>query len=401
MSKSLLWKLAASVGGILATALVGASFLWNYQMQQAEKELRREQQRNEIRAEEERIQSTLVRVYQNLRLNHFLAAQRNLESIAGAEPQDPILKRDYYDAVSRVAEGLLENNFHDESEVLFMKLASQEQYEERAREAIGLVASSRRRDSARRFLATGKELLTEKRYRDASAELRKARLEFESVELFRIHDVSEEMKDLNAVMKVANYHVAIIEAEYFINQAEVFMEQANFLDSQSQLRRASVQLAKARFYRPGSEEEIERLRNQMIDIEHEIAVRFPNSIPIHNKYENENISEVDDYFLLTGYKIQRSPKRVQLELSYRLNLEKEDYFVVRYRIHFHNGLHFNNGHFLKSEDQSEGEKPSVLFIDQELPEHLWSEEIKTVDIRVYNARHEMISRLTRAYRREG
>ena len=143
--------------------------MWNYQMQRAEQELRREQALNEIRAEEERIQSTLVRVYQNLRLNHFLAAHRNLEALEGIEPQDPILKRDYYDAVSRVAEGLLENNFHDESEVLFTMLANQEQYEERAREAIGLVASSRRRDSARRFLDTGKELLAQKRYRDASS----------------------------------------------------------------------------------------------------------------------------------------------------------------------------------------------------------------------------------------
>jgi hypothetical protein len=400
MSKQQVGIWLGTLGGLVVTALIGASFLLQYHLNTEERERAITEIQLQRQAVEEQFRSTLVRVYQNLRLNHFLAAHRNLEGLEELEISDPVLRREYFEAVSRVAEGLLENNYHDESELLFLRLQDQEQYEARAREAIGFVASSRRRDSARNFLSAGRELVQQKRFRDAAAELRRARLEFESVELFKVHDVSEEMKELASLLRDANYHVALAEAKTFIETAESLLETGVYLEAQTQLRRASVQLARARFHWLDSPE-IEILRSKMLDIESEIAVRFPNSLPIENRYEVSRTSELEDFFVLENYNFKKLEDRLQLELSYQMNLATYSSFIVRYQIFFFSGQHFSNGHFFTSEKNTKPGESQLVVIDQELPAHLLAQDIKTVDVRVYNPVHELVSRVTRAYRRPG
>lgn len=386
-----------SLGGVFLTAMIALGFVLQQKSRIDEIEERREQRLEDRRAMEDQYRLVLARVYQNLKLNHFLAAQRNLEALESIWTEDPVLIREYNEAVFRIAEGLLENGFHDEAEALFLRLQQEPAYEDRAREAMAIVASSRRRDSARRLYETGKTLLEEGRYREASAELRKARLEFDSVLLFRVHDVSEEIAALGEQLRAANYHVAVMDTQYFIDTAKGFLEQGHFDDTQAQLRRAVSQLSRARLNRPQSER-ITKLREQIVWIENEIAYRMPNLMPILNRLQPRAVSEVDDFFLLESYDLQRNDERVHLQLSYQMNLERDQFFVVRYRVHFHNGLHFQNGHFFDESLQTELGVPQKIVFDQELPEHLVGLDIKSIELRVYDSRHRMLSRVLRAYR---
>lgn len=377
------------------TASVAVFFMFQEVQRQQELEEQREALIEQREAYRNQFRTTMVRVYQNLQLEHFLAAYRNFESLPSPEGRlDRTALRDYEEALFRVGLGLLKNEFLEESEAVFEELKNSQEHGEDARARLAEVASLRRIEFGTRALEEGKALLEEERYRAALNELVRARQEYDAAELFDIHDLTTERERLAPLLREARHHVHLEDSEFHLSEAEMFVSLKEFDEAMQELGKASEHLARAAFYDETSKD-IEEIQRRIRNLDAEIGFQVPNQQSIWNANSSSESSETG--FYLSDYEFsppQRENDRVKIGLSYVMEVPENEYFIVRYRIHFFNGLSFFNGHFLTEKEKEDGE---VLF-DQELPEDFKHQAAQRIDLKVYNSEEELVSEVSRAFR---
>lgn len=355
-----------------------------------------------IREYENRFRRTMVRVYQNLQLEHYLAAYEIINDLEKPPSLLDAQTREYLEVLARVGRGLLEDGFFDEAELIFLKLLNEEDYKKEARKAIDQVLSNRRLKSAREIFESAKDLVEDKEWRMAANELKKARLEFESVKLFGVDSVDSDLKELAALEREARHWVHVQEAEWELEDAKVFMKKAIYDEVQTSMSRAAKHVGRAAFFKTDSQA-VERLRRELFDLEAELAYRVPNLIPMFNAYRKEELELLSDYFFLQDFSFDISDLEkgeIKIGMEYSVKSTSVDFYVVRYKMYYFDGTKFFNGHYLipKSANSGEVEQKKLLFV-QEVPEKFKGKAIKRIDLKVFDPQNRLISRINRAFKR--
>lgn len=390
------FKIAAIAMALgLTTVCVGGFLFWAHHKNQ-ERERAAQAKREAIFEYETRFRGNLVRVYQNLKLDHFLAAYNNLEDIEAPPAVYADIYREYHEVLWRIAKGLLETDFLNESEALFLKLQNSPEYEDRARESIIQIASRRRWQSARAYLEEGRKLLIEKRYRDASQEFRKSKTEYESVRLFKIHDVSAELAELAQLNRDAQFYIYYQEARETMEQARLALKNAFYQEAQEKIQRAGSLVVQAAFY-GGLRPEAETLRQELVRLEAELAYRVPNALPVWNRIPLAEREAHESFFNLKSVQIeQTSPPKILLQ--YAMRLKPGDFFIVRYKVHLYDGRMFFDGRILREDSVADDAR---LYLERDTPATMRSVPVKKIEIRIYDSSEQLISSVQRAFRSGG
>lgn len=350
---------------------------------------------------EEEFRSSMIRIYQNLKLNHYLAAFRNLEGMEPSVINKSKHREEFYEALNRIAQGLLDDEFLDEAEDAFRILQEVPEYEEIARVSIARIASRRRLASARQYLERSEALIQTERYRDAKAELRRAEMEFDSVALYGFDSIDEDLKKLHSLTRKAKYEVYLQDARLYIDDARKALHGRVFSKVNEAMQFAAGNVGRAAFFQPESEE-VRELREDLVEIQAELSVQVPNAIPVHNRYEEERLEQRRRFFYLEGYSfdlLKSDPDKIEIGLKYRMQVPQDEFYIVRYEVFLWDGRHFFNGHYLQASDQLAPDEKKELVFRQEIPKRLRRSPIKRVDLKVYNEKNELISRVTRAFRK--
>lgn len=394
------WVIIASSFGLVL--FVGGVFIVMEQARQAQEKREYEEKMAKIRELRLDAQTNLTRIYQNLQLKHFLAAYNVLEDFA--QPPEILADQvsEYQDVVYRVAEGLLRDRFYDESETLFQRLLNTKDYDEKARDALAEIASSHRLVSARRLLAEAKILVKEKRWRDASNELRKAKLEYESVKLFGFQNVDEELKDLKSSFYESEHHVHLESARWELDDARKFLETGRIDEVQLAMSRAAQHVGRAAFFKRGTKEVLD-LRQELLNLEAEIAYRIPNLIPIWNFFPKDEEALKTQYFYMQDYNfdlMENDPSKVRIGFTYSMRTSNSSYYVVRYKIYYFDGSQFFNGHFLTDAQLvAEPTKQNhEIVYEQEIPEKFQKKAVKRIELKIYDENNVLVSKVSRAFR---
>lgn len=344
---------------------------------------------------EDLFRSTMVRVYQNLRLEHYLAAFKNIEDFESPPVESASMHREFWETMMRVADGLLENRFLDESESIYTRLQHLDGYEDVAREKLIKIASARRYESAKNYVDQGLKLLEEGRYVDSANELRKAKLEYDSVELYKVQDVSQELLELSAHLRRARYHVHIQSADRGIAEAIRRLEAEDFKETQKLMTQASGHVGRAAFYSSMRDSSVLELRKQLISLKSELAFRVPNATPIYNRFSEDQAQIYPNFFRLENVEIdfnRAQPNEISFNINYKAKTDPENYYIIRYKTYFFNGKDYFNGQSVPAEE-------SELSINDVLPPEFQGQAVKRIDLSVYNQENVLISRIMRAYRR--
>jgi hypothetical protein len=395
------WFKWVAVGGsffIVFSVLLG--FLVDHYLKQRAVEARIEAQRVAEREYEDKFRSSMTRIYQNLKLSHFLAAYKNLEYLPEPKRSDPLLVEEYLEVLTRVGNGLIQNRLLREAENVFVTIRTFSGQISSATEALGKIESKRKIDNAKFFFSQGEKLLDQKRYREASLEFDKSRMELRSVQIMKYDDVSEQLSKLRPKLADARFHFLTEEAEVFIQEGAKFLKLRNFKKAEESLSAAAIKIGKAAYI--NSElPELAELRNRVADLDAELAYQLPNEVPIWNAYSKSDAEQREHYFRLLGYELGSSANenhQIKINLEYSMT-PADPFFVVRYRIHFFNGKDFFNGHFLMGESKLNSDQVRSVTYMQEIPENFRGAQIKRIDVRVYDQNHQIVSRVTRAFRR--
>ena len=88
---------------------------------------------------------------------------------------------------------------------------------------------------------------------------------------------------------------------------------------------------------------------------------------------------------------------VVLGLKYLLD-PREKYYIVRYRIYFQKGQTVFNGHFITPDPQGLPDQVLSVEYHQEIPEALRRTPILRMEVKVYDERDQIVSRVERAFR---
>ena len=75
------------------------------------------------------------------------------------------------------------------------------------------------------------------------------------------------------------------------------------------------------------------------------------------------------------------------------------FFVVRYRIYFFNGTSVFNGHFLEPDPARAMDETQEILYLQEIPENLRKIPIQRLEVKIFNADDQIVSRVLRAFRK--
>lgn len=387
------------------TTLVAGVFLLKQNMQQEKLREFQEAQRQMIEDYELQFRSTTVRIYKNLQLKHFLAAYRLLEDLDAPPLNLKNQTEEYRELVFRIAEGLMADRFFDEAQTTFEMLLNIPEYDEKVRHALSEIASSYRLISARRLLDQSEQLVKEEKWHDAKNELRKARLEFQSVKLFGTHNIDEELKRVAELERLAFHQVHLIMANLEVEDARRLLNADHFMDVQTAMSRASQHVGRAAFYNSESPE-VARLREELISLEAELAYRVPNILPIWNKFKESEMQFEDDYFYLRSQNISTDDsalKKLQIGLKFSMQLQNKPYYILRYKIYYSNGMNFFNGQYLTPEllnktESSDDKSLHEVIYEQEIPERFWGKSVKRIELKVYDPDNQMVSFVTRAFR---
>lgn len=345
------------------------------------------------RAYEDAFRSTMVRVYQNLRLGHFLAAYKNLDQIKPPDESLSSMHQEYFEAMSRVAIGLLENDFLDEAEKILRELQQLKEYEDLARDNLIKIASARRYESAQRFLAAGIKFLEEKKFVDAANEMRKAKLEFDSVALYQLQDVSKDLEKLTQYWSLAKFHVHREEAERAIAEATRLLKVKAFKETQHTMARAAGHVGRAAFFSSNQNTEVQKLRRLLLSLKADLAYEVPNAEPTYNIFRPDSMEKFPQFFHLKSANLSfnvNDPRDLKLELNYDMRPSSGGVYFVRYKAYFFNGKMYFNGHDI--------EGPEEFQFTDFLPKNLQGQPIKRVDISIYDQNNLLVSRAMKAFR---
>ena len=400
MEKQKLKKIALIAIGLLPLALFivfGSNFFIerHYKLEKA-RELQEEQEAL-LWEYEDRFRSTMVRVYQNLRLGHMLAAYRNIENFQEPPISQILLYEEYFETVERIASGLLESRFLDESEKLWQRLESIGEYQSKAEAALVRVSAFRMYQSALRYIQNGRQLLEDEFFFESVNELKKAKLELDILKQYDFLDLKEDEARWKELFRSANYYYNHEKAKEHIDLALTALKQKDFMETQKTMYIASGHVGKMAFYsfEHKNDKEVSNLRDQLYRLRDELAYQLPNSIPIFNFFEKDNLDQFSSHFFLKSVDIKfdsNSPREIELDFDLSVQVERSEFYVVRYKAYFFNGQVYFNSKLLRS-------GMTDLKINEVLPDHLKGSKIKRVDISVYDSRHVLVSRLMQAFKK--
>jgi tetratricopeptide (TPR) repeat protein len=349
----------------------------------------------------EKFRSAMYRIRQNLKLEHFLAAYKNLDSVPPPKRSDPLMVEEYADVLYRIGKGLFANNLLKESESVFQMVHEFQDRVPQANEALSEIESKRNLESARLHYSQGAKLFEQTRYRDAAAELQKADVELNSVQNLKFDDVTEDKVKVAAIYREARFHINLEDTEQPLKEAEQMLKFKDFKKAQSALAKAAKSIGKAAFIHPEAPQ-IKSLRGRLFDLDAEMGFLIPNSVPIRNNFPRELVGKTPRYFFLNDYEFTSVPDSNHF-LTIGLKFErdqKEPYFIVRYRIFFYNGEDIFNGHFLTPGDtKPDAEGVESVIYKQELPEGLWASGVKQIEVKIFDSNDVLISQVSRAFRR--
>lgn len=397
------FKFAIFGGGSLLILIIASIFFLDYMHDQEERRRLEAQRLEEMRAYQDRYRSQMNLVIKNLRIDHFLAAHEIIDQLE--EPPEWMGReyREYNETLMRIAKGLFDRGFLDDAEPLFKSLQRKEEYFDESTEHLQKIAATRRLSSAQEHFESGKKLLKEGKFRDAASEFRKTNVELNAVELFNVHDVSEVRKELQDKLARALHHIHLAGARFALEDARVYLKKRFFEETRKALTKAHKHVAKARFFRAGNPE-VQEVREQIFDVDGELAFLAPNAVPVWNRKSPERVTEFDNFFFMEDYEFDLQPgdpASLKLGMNYRMHLADAPFFVVRYKVFYFNGQHFFNGHFVEEPRATGIDKSAELEFEQEVPEALRDEAVKRIDFHIYNHKNELVSRVSRAFRKPG
>ena len=383
----------------MMSLLVVVGALYFQQQEKIKREQEREAQRQAIFEYETRTRANLARVYQNLRLDHFLAAYKNIEDLETPDPRFVEVYREYHEILQRIARGLLDNDFLNEAESLLNRLRNAEEFENAAREMLIEVASRRRWKSARANMINAKKFLDEGRYQDAVAEFSKTKAEYESVKLFKIHNVDAEMAELASYIRQARFHIRLNEARGAMAEAQKSMEGGFLREAADRIRKSGDMVARAAFY-GGAKPEILELRRKLVEMEAELSYRLPNSIPIQNRFTPAQFESLESFFFLESaeFDIKNYPGPILLNLKYRYRSSAPKTFVVRYKVHLMDGRFFFDGKLIETALSGGQEQRLEEVVQLEVPEIFRSQRVKKIELEVHDSKEVRYSFVKRAFR---
>ena len=389
------WLLGTIVFFILILSGLGFS-VWNHQRQiEIEKNLALEAERKY----EDKFRMGMVRIYQNLKLDHFLAAYKNLDLMPKPHRNDVQKVEEYLEVLHRIGDGLLQSQLLKESENIFLQIREYEGQISDANESLGRIESKRRMENTKVLLEEGARLMKGQRFREANQEFEKANLELRSIESLHYDDVSHLWEVLNPQLIEARFYYHMDEVEKSIKTCEKLLGENRYRELNEQISRVSSLLSRAAFLKP-HDPLVKRTRERLINLDAEIGFRLPNSLPLWNMFKAEDQGVADHFFLLENYDF--SPQASEKgDVGFSLNFKadpREPYFIVRYRIFFKGGQTVFNGHFITPDPTKLSEDLQSVEYLQEIPDALRKVPITRMEIKVFSSLDEIVSRVERAFR---
>jgi len=361
---------------------------------------------------EERTRAGMLRIRQNLKLDHYLAAYKNFQLTPPPPRKEAFATEDYLEVLHRIGNGLLKNQLYKEAEEVFTAIRDYDDQFEKANESIGRIESKRRLESAHQYFAQVEKLMEEKRYQDALGDLQKTEQELGSLQNLQYDDIKDEWIKLRKLIGMVKFRVYADDADRLIKEAARRLKVRDFKAVDSAMSKASNLTGRAAFFNPSSEE-ITSLRQRLFDLNAELGVLLPNLLPVTNGFTKDMVGKLPFYFYLEGANFDltaaKTEHTVTIGLEYFMRAP-ETYYIVRYRIYYYDNGDSYNGHYLtddlgKSKDPSknasknDGDMRSVEF-KQEIPERFWNTPIRRIEIKIFNDQDQLISFLTRAFRRD-
>ncbi len=396
------------MGGSFAVMLsvIGSFFLMQYlekrKIEHAELK-RKEEQRNY----EERYRQGMNRIRQNLKLDHFLAAYRNFQLTPTPPEKDPYAREDYLDVVNRIGQGLLKSQNLKEAEEVFSHLRDFEGQRDGANESIGRIESRRRLESARLLFMQVEKFIEQNRFQDALGDLKKVEQELNSVENLKFDEIQELWERYKKLTRLVKFRVFADDADRNIKEAARFLKGRNIRATESAMSRAANLTGKAAFFNPDSDE-VKSLRHRLFELDAELAIIIPNELPVTNKFTKEMNGRLPYFFYLDGYEFDiskvKSDNLIKIGLKFFLQAP-ESYFIVRYKVYYYDNQDSFNGHFLTEQTALAPSKDDTIVRAveylQEIPERLRSTPVKRIEVKVFNDKDQLVSQVTRAFRRDG
>ncbi|MDB5037652.1 MAG: hypothetical protein JWQ35_1180 [Bacteriovoracaceae bacterium] len=397
------WFRLAVIGGSSFILFgVVTTFFLKAHFEQVERDAEAEARLEAERDYEDRFRSAMTRIYQNLKLEHYLAAYKNLEYLPEPKRSDRVKVDEYLEVLNRVGNGLLQNQLLKESESVFYTIRSFEGQISTANLALSKIESKRRVDNAKFFFAQGEHLLAEKRYREAKNEFDKTQLELHSVEILHFDDVKEQTAKLQPKLKEARFYTFLDDADETLKKVEPLFKDKKFKQADEAIAQAAIKVGQAAFLK-GDSPEVRARRLRIADLEGELGYLIPNAVPIWNNYSKEDQETKPNYFNLVGYELGsalNAEGQIKIALQYLMSRTCK-YFVVRYRITFFGGRNIFNGHFIMTDSTLPIDKTRSITYLQEIPDDLRKTQIERIEVRIYDEDAQIVSRVTRAFRKTG
>lgn len=399
MEKSYFKWIIVGTSSFVFVLIVGFFGLKTYLHQKSVDRKKSEALENERRYED-KFRTAMTRIYQNLKLDHFLAAYKNLESVPPLRRDDASKIQEYLEALYRIGNGLLQSQLLKESESVFLTIREHEGQLTDANLALTKIEAKRRLDNSKTFTAQGDSLLAQKRYREANHEFEKAHLELKSIENLYITEIQAAWDNLKPKIAETKFHTLLDDAMHQVAESDKALKDKNYKELNQTLARAATTINRAAFLRPNAPE-IKILRDRLIEIDAEMGYQIPNSFPLWNHFRLEDQSKATKFFYIRDYELNPTLSDdgfLRLKISYLLD-PKEKFYIVRYRIHFSNGYDIFNGHFITPDPTKSAQELSSTVYLQEIPTAALKFDIQRIELKIYNDLDQIVSRIERAFRK--
>lgn len=349
----------------------------------------------------EKFRNSINRIRQNLKLDHFLAAYKSLETLPTPPEDDPTAKEEYAEVLNRIGRGLLENELLKESEEVFLTLREFEGNRDLANKAMSEIESKRHIESAELHYAQGQRLFEDKKYQDAYGEFQKADVDINSVESLKFDDIRAQKEKNIAALRAVKYYLYLDKARVHIKETELLFKKKAYDKVQGELGKAAGSLGRAAFLHNNTPEVLE-IRQRLEELDVELGYQLPNALPIYNRYTPEMLERVPQYFRLEGYEFDPNPdadNSIKVGLRF-VRDNNEPFYIVRYRIYFVDNKDFFNGHFIMPEpnNTSSALEGHVVY-KQEIPAKFKGIQVQRIEVSVFNADDIIVSRIVRAFRK--
>ena len=349
---------------------------------------------------EDEFQSWMTRIYQNLKLDHFLAAHQNVLSMPKPKKNDGPRVEEYLEALHRVGRGLLTNGLLREAEFIYAVIREYDFESNQANSALTEIESRRKLMSAQTYIRDGRRFVEEGKFRNAMAELQKADIELNTVKTNNFELLKNESEELNSLSATARFYVRIEDADIRIAAARAAFSRSDFDKTQEEMSKAANLIGRAAFLRPTAPE-VETRRQALRDLEVDLAYAIPNSMPLWNKNDKRLAGRDTDFFFLESYDLQQDPAdptKMKISLSYLRTVEPKT-FIVRYRVFYKGGQNFFNGHFLTPPKDGYSDHTTLgVIYEQEVPERFRGMPVERIEVNVFNEYDEIVSRVMRAFK---